>query len=186
MKNIASLLNGRLAQVTTVFFLLHFVIALNSYSQNIGINKPNPSATLDVNGSLKTNTLAINLGGNTSDFLVKSNVAGDIGYQKGHQAQAIRYMICVQGVFPYLGMPYVPTEPYIGTIIMHALTNPNIVPEGFVLCEGQILLIASNTALFSLIQNAYGGDGISTFALPDMRGTSPLGAGNGWAVGQRN
>ena len=57
----------------------------------------------------------------------------------------------------------------------------NFAPTGWAACDGQILPIAQNTALFSLIGITFGGDGKSTFALPDLRGRSPLhpGTGNG-------
>lgn len=52
-------------------------------------------------------------------------------------------------------------------------------PYGFLLCEGQLLPIAQYTALFSILGTAYGGDGRSTFALPDLRGRLPIGVGQG-------
>jgi microcystin-dependent protein len=64
----------------------------------------------------------------------------------------------------------------IGTIFMFA---GNFAPRGYALCQGQLLSIAQNTALFSIIGTYYGGNGQTTFALPDLRGRSPIGAGNG-------
>ena len=55
----------------------------------------------------------------------------------------------------------------------------NFAPRGFALCEGQLLSIASNSALFSILGTTYGGDGRSTFGLPDLRGRVPLGPGTG-------
>jgi microcystin-dependent protein len=55
----------------------------------------------------------------------------------------------------------------------------NFAPRGWAKCEGQLLPISQNTALFSLIGTIYGGDGRSTFALPDLRGRVPVGVGNG-------
>ncbi|KQS69083.1 phage tail protein [Modestobacter sp. Leaf380] len=52
-------------------------------------------------------------------------------------------------------------------------------PTGWALCNGQVLPISQNTALFSLLGTVYGGDGRSTFALPDLRGATPLGPGQG-------
>ena len=57
-------------------------------------------------------------------------------------------------------------EPYLGDIIIFA---GNYEPRGWVFCRGQILSVTDNTALFSLLGNAYGGDGRTTFALPDLR-----------------
>lgn len=51
-------------------------------------------------------------------------------------------------------------------------------PRGFMFCDGSLLRIQNNTALFSILGTTYGGDGISTFALPNLKGRIPLGAGN--------
>lgn len=55
----------------------------------------------------------------------------------------------------------------------------NFAPKGWAWCNGQILPISQNTALFSLLGTTYGGDGKSTFALPDMQGNAPIHAGQG-------
>lgn len=65
---------------------------------------------------------------------------------------------------------------YIGEIRMVGFT---FAPNGWAKCEGQILSIASNTALFSILGTTYGGNGQTTFALPDFRGRVPMHAGNG-------
>jgi len=61
-------------------------------------------------------------------------------------------------------------DPFLGQIIMWAGTYA---PDGYAFCNGQIMSISQNPALFSLIGNMYGGDGKSTFALPDLRGKFP-------------
>jgi len=55
----------------------------------------------------------------------------------------------------------------------------NFAPKGWAFCDGQLLPISQNTALFSLVGTYYGGDGKSTFALPDMQGNAPIHAGQG-------
>ena len=55
----------------------------------------------------------------------------------------------------------------------------NFAPKGWMFCNGQLMSIAQNTALFSLLGTTYGGDGISTFALPNLQGRVPLGFGTG-------
>ena len=55
----------------------------------------------------------------------------------------------------------------------------NFAPKGWALCDGQILPLSQNTALFSLLGTTYGGDGKSNFALPDMQGNSPMHPGQG-------
>lgn len=67
-------------------------------------------------------------------------------------------------------------DPYIGEIKMFA---GNFAPQGWAKCEGQLLPIAQYTALFSLLGTTYGGDGQTTFGLPDLRGRVPIGPGNG-------
>jgi microcystin-dependent protein len=66
-------------------------------------------------------------------------------------------------------------EPFVGQIIM---VPYNFAPRGWIMCEGQLLSIAQNQALFSLLGTQYGGDGISNFAVPDLRGRFPLGTGS--------
>lgn len=64
----------------------------------------------------------------------------------------------------------------IGEIRMFA---GNFEPQNWAFCQGQILAISTNAALFSILGTTYGGDGIKTFALPDLRGRLPVGAGQG-------
>jgi microcystin-dependent protein len=68
-----------------------------------------------------------------------------------------------------------PAMPFVGQIMPFAGTT---VPRGWALCAGQILAITTNQALFSLIGTTYGGNGVSTFGLPDLRGRAILGSGN--------
>jgi microcystin-dependent protein len=67
-------------------------------------------------------------------------------------------------------------NPYLGQILMVAF---NFAPVGWALCNGQILSIAQNTALFSLLGTTYGGDGISNFALPNLQGRVAIHQGQG-------
>jgi microcystin-dependent protein len=60
----------------------------------------------------------------------------------------------------------------------------NFAPSGWAICDGSILPIAENDVLFNLIGITYGGDGQSTFALPDLRGRAPIHQGNGFVIGQ--
>lgn len=65
-------------------------------------------------------------------------------------------------------------EAFIGTIILFAGNFP---PRGWAFCDGRILSIYQNTALFSILGITYGGDGMNTFALPDLRGRVPVHVG---------
>lgn len=68
------------------------------------------------------------------------------------------------------------SEPFIGEIVMF---GGNFAPRNWMFCNGQLLSISQNTALFSILGTTYGGDGVTTFALPDLRGRVPVHAGNG-------
>ncbi|MDN3671082.1 tail fiber protein [Echinicola jeungdonensis] len=67
-------------------------------------------------------------------------------------------------------------EEFIGVIKLFA---GNFAPRGWAFCEGQLMSISQNTALFSILGTTYGGDGRTTFALPDLRGRVPIGPGRG-------
>jgi microcystin-dependent protein len=68
------------------------------------------------------------------------------------------------------------SNPYVGEI---RVVGFGFAPQGWALCNGQLLSIAQNTALFSLLGTTYGGDGVQTFALPNLQGRVPLHAGSG-------
>jgi len=74
------------------------------------------------------------------------------------------------------------SQPYIGEIRMFA---GNFAPAGWMICEGQILPISENETLFNLIGTTYGGDGQSTFGLPDLRGRVPIHQGNVFVIGEQ-
>ena len=72
-------------------------------------------------------------------------------------------------------------QPYVGEIRQFA---GNFAPAGWMFCEGQLLPISEYETLFQLIGTTYGGDGQSTFALPDLRGRVPLHFGNGFILAE--
>ena len=74
------------------------------------------------------------------------------------------------------------SEPFIGEIKMVGF---NFAPRGWAFCSGQLLSISQNTALFSILGTTYGGDGRTTFGLPELRGRSPMGTGNGPGLSNR-
>ena len=74
------------------------------------------------------------------------------------------------------------SEPFIAEIRIFA---GNFAPRGWAFCDGQLLPISQNTALFSLIGTTYGGDGRSTTALPDLQGRAPMHPGRGPGLTQR-
>jgi microcystin-dependent protein len=72
-------------------------------------------------------------------------------------------------------------QPYVGEIRMFA---GNFAPAGWQFCEGQLLPISENETLFQLIGTTYGGDGMETFAVPDLRGRVPIHQGNGYILAE--
>ena len=72
-------------------------------------------------------------------------------------------------------------QPYVGEIRMF---GGNFAPAGWSFCEGQLLPISENETLFQLIGTTYGGDGQSTFGLPDLRGRIPIHQGNGFILAE--
>ncbi|MCB2154815.1 tail fiber protein [bacterium] len=75
------------------------------------------------------------------------------------------------------------SEPFIGEIRMFA---GNFAPRSWAFCDGQLLAVSQNDALFSLFGTIYGGDGRTTFGLPDLRGRVPIHAGTGPGLSPRN
>jgi microcystin-dependent protein len=74
------------------------------------------------------------------------------------------------------------TDPFLAEIRMF---GGNFAPRGWATCDGQLMSISQNTALFSLLGTTYGGDGRSTFGLPDLRGATPMQQGQGPGLSQR-
>jgi microcystin-dependent protein len=96
---------------------------------------------------------------------------------------AINYIIALTGTFPSRNS----VDPFIGEIILFA---GNFAPRGWAFCDGQLLAISQHQALFSILGTIYGGDGRTTFALPDLRGRVTLGPRQGpglsnYSLGQR-
>ena len=73
-------------------------------------------------------------------------------------------------------------EPFLGEI---RIMSFNFAPSGWAMCNGQFLLINQNQALFSLLGTTFGGNGQTTFALPDNRGRTPIHVGSGHTLGER-
>ncbi len=68
------------------------------------------------------------------------------------------------------------TDPYLGSVCM---TAANFCPRGYLEANGQLIAVSDNPALFSLLGTTYGGDGRSSFGVPDLRSRTPVGAGEG-------
>jgi microcystin-dependent protein len=88
---------------------------------------------------------------------------------------ALHYIIALNGVFPSQNSGS-PDEPFLGQM---ALFAGNFAPSGWAFADGQLLPISQNTALFAILGTTYGGNGVSNFALPDLRGRDIIGSGQG-------
>ena len=74
------------------------------------------------------------------------------------------------------------SEPFLGEVKIISFNFP---PKGWAFCNGQLLPINQNQALFSILGTTYGGDGRQTFALPNLQGHTPIHVGNGFVLGER-
>ncbi|GAB2944778.1 tail fiber protein [Hymenobacter coalescens] len=83
---------------------------------------------------------------------------------------------------PAAAAPLTSNDPYVGEIILAAF---NFAPRGYARCDGQLIPITQNTALFALLGTNYGGDGRTNFALPNLNGCVPIGAGQGAGLTNR-
>jgi microcystin-dependent protein len=133
--------------------------------------------------SVSTNTIKINAGTNVGDLLT-----WDGTNWVNTQPAVQHFSVTVDNHQPYLVNNYViglfggiyPSQsdastPYIGEIYMMGC---NFAPTGFAFCDGQLLPIAQYSTVFNLIGTTYGGDGVTTFALPNLQGRVPIHMGN--------
>ena len=90
----------------------------------------------------------------------------------------LNYCIAFQGIYPSRNG----SEPFLAEIMIFA---GNFAPRNWAFCDGQLLAVSSNAALFSLVGTIYGGDGRTTFGLPDLRGRTPIHAGSGPGLSSR-
>lgn len=96
----------------------------------------------------------------------------------------VTWLIATQGIFPARdGSGSFLDTPYLGEVIAF---GGNFAPRGYLKAEGQLLSIASNSALFALLGTSFGGDGRTTFALPDLRGRAPIGTSAAVTVGTQS
>jgi microcystin-dependent protein len=120
-----------------------------------------------------------------------SNTQAPNGFTSGVQpfenrepSLALNYVIALTGIFPSQsgGSGVDPTTPFLGEVMAFA---GDFAPSGWALCNGQLLPINQNQALFSLLGTTYGGDGRTTFALPDLRGRTVLGTSTNLVIGSQ-
>ncbi len=106
----------------------------------------------------------------------------DMPVNNDQPSLALNDIIATSGVFPSQdGSGFNTSDPILGQVSLFA---GNFAPSGWALCQGQILPITNNTALFSILGTQYGGNGTSNFALPNFQGRTIEGSGSGNVVGQ--
>ena len=123
----------------------------------------------DINGDGEVNVFDAR--DNNTHRLYTTYTGGSQPFDNRQPYLGVNYIIALVGVFPSRS-----SEPFIGEIRMFA---GNFAPRGWAFCDGQLLPISQNTALFSILGTTYGGDGRTTFGLPDLRGRVPVHAGRG-------
>jgi microcystin-dependent protein len=132
--------------------------------------------------SVSTNTIKINAGTNVGDLLTWDgtnwvNTQPAVQHFSvtvdNHQPYLVNnYVIALFGIYPSQSDA---TSPYVGEIYMMGC---NFAPTGFALCDGQLLPISEYSTVFNLIGTTYGGDGVTTFALPNLQGRIPIHTGS--------
>jgi microcystin-dependent protein len=168
-------------------FCILMLSATIAKSQNVGVGTTTPGEKLDVSGKVRANALILSSGGSQYDFLMKSNASGEVGFRKAHGGLGLNYIICAQGSIPVPGGQPL-TTPFLGQIKLFA---GNFAPSGWFLCQGQLLVVSQWPDLFSILGSTYGGNGQTTFALPDLRGAAAVGSGTSfsggyqWALGEK-
>ncbi|MEX2216566.1 MAG: tail fiber protein [Phycisphaeraceae bacterium] len=103
------------------------------------------------------------------------NTGGGQAHPNRQPQLGLNYMIATAGIFPS-DQGVISQEPLLGEVGLFATSNA---PQGWELADGHLLSINQNQALFALLGTTYGGDGITTFALPDLRGRTAIHAGDG-------
>jgi microcystin-dependent protein len=144
---------------------------------SLGIAISNLSAAAPI--SISLNTIRINAGTTIGQLLtwdgtnwVNTNPKSPTVVTNMQPYLALNYCIATQGVFPSRSG----IEPFVGEIALFAF---NFAPRGWAMCNGQLMAIGQNQALFSLLGTMYGGNGTVTFALPDLRGRAAIHVGQG-------
>lgn len=121
--------------------------------------------------------ISVNQDTNVISFDTSSLNATANSVELSQPSLVVRCLIALQGVFPSRSQ-----EAYLGDI---KYVGFNFAQRGWANCDGQLLPIAQNSALFSLLGTIYGGDGRTVFALPDMRGRAPIHTGRGAGLSNR-
>jgi microcystin-dependent protein len=126
--------------------------------------------------------LCLLIPGATSAQVFTGNSGGSQSHPNEQPALAVTHAIAVEGTFPSRNGSPEGLEPFLGEVQTFAF---DFAPRGWLLADGQLLQISQHQALFSLLGTTYGGDGRTTFALPDLRGQSTMHWGQGPGLSNR-
>lgn len=122
----------------------------------------------------------------SSDSSLNVNTLSETGGELAHNNMppylVLNLCIALQGVYPSRSTGTSPDQVF-GDIILFA---GNFVPAGYLACDGSLLSIAANDVLFNLIGTTFGGDGVSTFAVPDLQGRAPIHTSSSHIIGERS
>ncbi len=110
-----------------------------------------------------------------------SAAGGELPHYNMPPYLVLNYCIALNGVFPTRSGSGSSPDELLGDVMLFA---GNFVPDGYLACDGSLLSIGANTALFSLLGTTYGGDGINTFGLPDLRGRAPMHMSTSHIIGE--
>lgn len=150
----------------------------------VGANSANPVGSLF---GVESNTVNLAQLPAHDHVVADGDVTGTTGASQPlnnvQPSLAINYLVATEGIFPPRegGRGFFDNVPFLGQITQFA---GDFAPKGWVIANGQTMSIAQNQALFSILGTTYGGNGTTTFALPDFRGRTAIGSGNGYDIGQ--
>jgi len=165
-----------------IIALIGFILAVTLYPTIMASLPYDPWCDSNFDGKIRVDDIlnvALRFGTDGSPINETGATGGGQAHGNMHPYLGLNAIIALQGIYPSMGgePPSSPGgEPFIGEICWVAF---HFAPIGWASCDGQLLAISANPALFSLLGTTYGGDGYTTFALPDLRGRSPLHKGSG-------
>ena len=136
--------------------------------------------------AIESNTVKLNAGTATGQLLtwdgnnwLNTNPKPAVTLDNLQPYLAVNFSIALQGIFPTQDAD----DPFLGEIAMYGFNFP---PKGWAFCNGQFMSISQNTALYALLGTTYGGNGETTFAIPDLRSRVPLHKGQGLGLSNYN
>ncbi len=140
-----------------------------TYAGTAPVTVDNTTFTIGLNAATNAGDL---MTWNGSNWIAAQPAVKSVTHDNMQPWLGINYIIALQGIFPSRSSI---SDPTLAEISMF---GGNFAPRSWAFCNGQLLAISSNTALFSLLGTIYGGDGRTTFALPDLRGRVPVHSGS--------